>query len=78
MKNLQDLLDRAHKAAGLPPQRDFVMTPHFKETGDDAATEAHQTGLRKKAESDEVRRQVRLGMNMLLAAADGLAVLNHA
>jgi len=76
MKNLQDLLDRAHTAAGVSPQRSFDTGEHFEEDKPDSIVQAHMAELQKKADADVVRRQVCLGMHLLLSAADNLSVLD--
>ena len=78
MSNLQDILDKAHTAAGLPAQREFKLSEHFEEKEPDTVVQQHTNDLQKKAEQAEHRRQVCLGMNVLLAAADSLVAARRA
>lgn len=79
MHSLQSWLDTAHKAAGAQPSRQFGMSQHFTEhtEGKDEVVQAHDRELQKKAEALENRLQVKVGMRMILAAAENLAAMER-
>lgn len=78
MRDLQQLIDRAHAAAGVPPQRDFDTGDQFVEDKPDELVLAHAAELKKKADLADTRIIVSQGMRVLLEAADSLAALVRA
>ena len=75
MKNLQDIIDRAHIAAGGSKQRTFEHSESFKDPNDgpDEMVTEHEHAVDKTAEDARVRTETATCLRMILSAADGVA-----
>lgn len=70
MRNLQEAIDQAHRAAGLAPVRAFETTQTFPEDGGDSVVQHHQQEIKKKAHDEAIVRQFKFAMQMVLSVAD--------